>query len=89
VSKYILVFLAGFITAVYCLAPPVDQAYQPGQQQANPARTLLVRATTWVANSAVHIVRDLACRLWVLVEARFNNHLPSDNPAESDKDITS
>jgi len=81
VTKYILVFLAGFITAVYCLAPSVDQTCQ-ATQQAGSIRPAATKAVVWAIRGVVGIATDLAGRFWRLVEGKLSRPSKDTSPAD-------
>lgn len=73
VIRYILVFLLGFVTAVYCLAPPQDNI-QPGSQTSCSVRPVVIKAASWTFEKGITITSGFIERLQVLIKARSANN---------------
>lgn len=73
VIRYILVFLLGFITAVYCLAPPLQANVQPGQHMSCSIRPAVAKAAVWTFEKGISLTSGFIGRLQVLIKARSSN----------------
>jgi hypothetical protein len=83
-----IVYLSGFATAVYCLAPPADMSREALAARqaslASPPSERVLEGLGVVFNKAKEIGADLVDRVTVLIQAR-NRPSTSPDPGRPDK----